>query len=222
VPPTPPSAGPSPGPDAVPAATKALLAELTALRHRAGSPSSQRLAVKIGKRRINPGTIDEAFRARISWDKLQLIVAALGGDVDAMHNLWLADDPGPAPPRTAVDAPVEPPADPMGEVFRGLFRPRVPPPEVDLRSVASRIREYLEANGGRFQGLPLPAPPEEPPPLPLPSRPLTVPFQDDPDRRHAPIGPASYSSLLGMSVEAAIQNIMTYHPLLAREWGWRS
>ena len=220
----PPDTGSAPKSDAVSPATEALLAELAALRQRAGSPSSHRLAVKIGKRRINPSTIDEAFQVRGTWDKVQMIVAELGGDVDAIHKLWLAGEPGPAPSVSPVKAHEEPVIDEVGEVFRGLFQPRPPAPEIDLRSVAARIREYLEEHGGRFEGHPLPPPPEQPPPLatPTPLPPLLANNHNNHDRRRALIGPASYDSLLSMPVEAAIRNIMTYHPTLARDWGWRS
>ncbi|GAA3013117.1 hypothetical protein [Actinokineospora diospyrosa] len=72
-------------------ALAALLAELRLVHVAAGEPTVRDLAVRSGGR-ISRDTVHRVLAAdRVPrWRNLELVVLALGGDVDRFHELWVA------------------------------------------------------------------------------------------------------------------------------------
>jgi tetratricopeptide (TPR) repeat protein len=102
--------GALPRPTVTDAALQALFDDLHALHHRAGWPSLRAMAKEVG---CSHTTISAAFSdPRLPrWGLVELIVEALGGDVEHFHRRWLAatGEPEPAagepPPAPAPDRP---------------------------------------------------------------------------------------------------------------------
>jgi tetratricopeptide (TPR) repeat protein len=84
-------------PDLPPGAARDLVEALHDLHHRAGRPSLRSLANHVG---CSPTTVSSVFSSpRLpTWGVLELVVEALGGDVEEFRPLWLAaDSPGGIP-----------------------------------------------------------------------------------------------------------------------------
>lgn len=80
--------GALPRPDVPPGARRDLVESLHRLHHRAGWPSLRVLGRQVG---CSPTTVSAVFSAsRLpTWGTLELVVEAMGGDVEEFHELWL-------------------------------------------------------------------------------------------------------------------------------------
>ena len=90
--------GALPRPDVPPGAHRDLVEALHRLHHRAGWPSLRTLGRQVG---CSPTTVSAVFSSpRLpTWGTLELVVEAMGGDVEEFHEMWLtagAPDRAPA------------------------------------------------------------------------------------------------------------------------------
>ena len=90
-----------PLPDVQAGPRRDLAAELHALHHRAGWPSLRAMARKVGCSHTAVSAVFSSPRVP-PWGTLQVLVEALGGDVDRFHQLWLAAS-APESPGVAVE-----------------------------------------------------------------------------------------------------------------------
>ena len=81
--------GALPRPEVPPGPHRELVDALHDLHHRAGWPSLRTLATRTG---TSHTTVSKAFSSPVlaSWGTVELLVEAMGGDVDQAHELWLA------------------------------------------------------------------------------------------------------------------------------------
>lgn len=89
--------GALPRPDVPPGPRRDLIEALHRLHHRAGWPSLRVLGRQVG---CSPTTVSAVFSApRLpTWGTLELVVEAMGGDVEEFHEMWLtAGAPNRAP-----------------------------------------------------------------------------------------------------------------------------
>src|SRR3954451_16361600 len=87
-----------PNPDVPPGPLRELLGELHDLHHRAGWPSLRVLARRAGCSHTTVAKVFSSTRPP-SWGLLEVLVAAMDGDVEAFRLLWLRATtaaPGPA------------------------------------------------------------------------------------------------------------------------------
>ena len=79
----------------------------TSSHHHAGRPSLRDLGRQVG---VSRTTVGAAFsEPRVPrWGVLELIVEALGGDIDEFHRLWLTATPSPGPGRRCRDGATDP------------------------------------------------------------------------------------------------------------------
>jgi len=100
-------------PDVTTPAARPLVDALHELHHRAGWPSLRDLGRRVG---VSRTTVAAAFSAPKvpRWGVLELIVEALGGDIEEFHGLWLTATGMPG--REACRTPdPDPPGGPQGE-----------------------------------------------------------------------------------------------------------
>jgi len=97
-------------PDMATPAARRLVDALHELHHHAGRPSLRDLGRQVG---VSRTTVGAAFsEPRVPrWGLLELIVEALGGDVDEFHQLWLTATMGPSVAADGATDPSLPPPD---------------------------------------------------------------------------------------------------------------
>ncbi|MEU8610905.1 XRE family transcriptional regulator, partial [Actinoplanes sp. NPDC048791] len=114
--------GALPRPDVPPGPLRVLFDRLHELHHQAGWPSLRTMAREVGCSHATVAVVFAGPRAP-RWGLLELVVEALGGDVEVFRNLWLdatsetADPAAGAPPGRTVLTRTEPrelPADVSG------------------------------------------------------------------------------------------------------------